>query len=53
MTLPKYKEIHNKQFHKIMQHVFDDNTWQILVKLYTKNYIYIKASKTILSGRKH
>ena len=45
MTLPKYKEIHNKQFHKIMQHVLDDITWQLLVKLYSKKKIYIYIYK--------
>ena len=43
MTLPKYKEIHNEQFHKSMQHVLDDITWQLLVKFYSQ-YIYIYKS---------
>ena len=41
MTLPKYKEIYNKQYHDIMQHVPDDITWQSLVKLYSRKKKYI------------
>ena len=47
MTLPKYKEIHNKQYHDIMQHVPDDITWQSLVKLYNKKNIYKRSQNNI------
>ena len=47
MQLLKYKELHNKQFHKIMQHVLDDITRQLLVKLYGKKIIYKNIQKNI------
>ena len=47
MQLLKYKELHNEQFHKIMQHVLDDITRQLLVKLYGKKIIYKNIQNNI------